>query len=50
MTMTIAKMLGMLLISLVSAAIMVGILLRFFKKLRRIEEDRWGKTPWAGDK
>ncbi len=21
----------------------------FFHKLRRIEEERWGKTPWKGD-
>jgi peptidoglycan/LPS O-acetylase OafA/YrhL len=49
-TMTVVKMLGMLLISIVAAVAMAFVLLHFFRKLRRIEEARWGKTPWRGDK
>ena len=45
-----AKLVTMLVISLASAGVLAMILRSFFRRIRRIEEDRWGKKPWAGDK
>jgi len=43
-------MVGMVVLSLVATVAMALTLLQFLRKLRRIEEERWGKTPWKGDK
>ncbi|MDI6773956.1 MAG: hypothetical protein QME60_00965 [Verrucomicrobiota bacterium] len=46
----IFKLAIMLVVTLLTVGVTFFTLRSFFRRLRRLEEERWGKTPWKGDR